>query len=68
MDVKQFSSDKILAHLDRIEEWLETGVSRPITFELDMTNLSRLPDSRWQIYWEKQNPRLHEHYLLRWEW
>jgi radical SAM protein with 4Fe4S-binding SPASM domain len=39
MDVKQFSSDKILAHLDRIEEWLETGVSRPITFELDMTNL-----------------------------
>lgn len=36
--------------------------------ELDMTNLSRLPDNRWQIFWEKQNPRLHEHYLLRWEW
>ena len=39
MDVKQFSADKILAHLDRIEEWVRTGISRPITFELDMTNL-----------------------------
>ncbi len=38
-DVKQFSSDKILAHLDRIDEWLRTGMSRPITFELDMTNI-----------------------------
>lgn len=38
MDVKQFSADKILAHLDRIDEWLKTGASHPITFELDMTN------------------------------
>ena len=37
-DIKQFSSDKILAHLDRIYEWLKTGISCPITFELDMTN------------------------------
>ncbi|MCK4647959.1 radical SAM protein [bacterium] len=39
IDVKQFSSDKILAHLDRINEWLKTGITCPITFELDMTNI-----------------------------
>lgn len=39
LDVKQFSSDKILAHIDRIYKWLKTGISCPITFELDMTNL-----------------------------
>jgi len=39
LDVKQFSSDKILAHLDRINEWQEKGISRAITFELDMTNI-----------------------------
>jgi MoaA/NifB/PqqE/SkfB family radical SAM enzyme len=26
-------------HLDRIIEWQETGLSRPITYELDMTNV-----------------------------
>lgn len=39
MDVKQFSSDKILGHLDRIKEWIETDMSHPITYELDMTNV-----------------------------
>lgn len=39
MDVKQFSADKILGHIDRIGQWLETGFSRPVTFELDMTNI-----------------------------
>lgn len=34
----QFSSWKILRHLDRIVEWQRTGLSRPITYELDMTN------------------------------
>ena len=38
-DVKQFSSDKILSHIDRINEWLQIGLSRPITYELDMTNV-----------------------------
>ena len=38
MNVKQFSSDKILQHIDRIHEWRETGISRPITYELDLTN------------------------------
>lgn len=39
MDVRQFSSDKILGHLDRVEEWLRAGVSPPVTWELDMTNI-----------------------------
>ncbi|MFC2061719.1 radical SAM protein [Elusimicrobiota bacterium] len=38
-DVKQFSSDKILSHVDRINEWLQHGLSHPITYELDMTNI-----------------------------
>jgi len=38
-NVKQFSADKILNHLDRVCEWLSTGYSRPITCELDMTNI-----------------------------
>ena len=36
--------------------------------ELDEKNLTQLPDKRWQITWEKKNPRLHEHYILKWEW
>jgi len=38
IDVKQFSSDKILSHIDRISEWLEKDFSHPITYEIDMTN------------------------------
>jgi MoaA/NifB/PqqE/SkfB family radical SAM enzyme len=37
--VNQFSSDKILRHLDRIIYWQKTGISRPITYELDVTNI-----------------------------
>ena len=33
-----FAPDKILAHKARIKEWLKGGLSRPITFELDITN------------------------------
>jgi MoaA/NifB/PqqE/SkfB family radical SAM enzyme len=38
-DVRQFSSDKILKHLDRVHEWFRGGNPFPITVELDMTNL-----------------------------
>jgi MoaA/NifB/PqqE/SkfB family radical SAM enzyme len=38
-DVRQFSSDKILKHLDRVNEWLKGGNPSPITVELDMTNI-----------------------------
>jgi MoaA/NifB/PqqE/SkfB family radical SAM enzyme len=34
-----FVSHKILKHLDRILEWQKKGVSHPITYELDMTNI-----------------------------
>ena len=37
-DVRQFSSDKILKHLDRVNEWLGGANPAPITVELDMTN------------------------------
>lgn len=38
-DVRQFSSDKILKHLDRINDWLKGRNPSPITVELDMTNV-----------------------------
>ncbi len=37
--MNQFSSVKILKHLDRVSEWQSDGFSRPITYELDMTNI-----------------------------
>lgn len=39
IDVRQFSSDKILKHLDRVNAWLKDENPPPITVELDMTNL-----------------------------
>src|SRR3990167_2825275 len=38
-DVRQFSSDKILKHLDKIHDWLSGKNPSPITVELDMTNI-----------------------------
>ncbi|MHC4464530.1 MAG: radical SAM protein [Planctomycetota bacterium] len=38
-NVKQFSSDKILKHLDRVAAWLAGSNPYPITVELDMTNI-----------------------------
>lgn len=38
MDVRQFSSDKILKHIDRVNAWLNGENPAPITVELDMTN------------------------------
>jgi len=37
-NVKQFSADKILNHIDRIHDWLLGKNPPPITVELDMTN------------------------------
>lgn len=34
-----FAADKIHGHMDRVAEWLETGKSRPVTYELDLTNI-----------------------------
>jgi len=38
-DVKQFSSDKILKHLDKVAEWQKTGETFPVTIEIDLTNV-----------------------------
>jgi hypothetical protein len=27
-----------------------------------------LPDGRWRVSWETHRPRLHENYVLQWEW
>lgn len=37
--VRQFSSDKILKHLDRVNQWLQGENPAPVTVELDMTNI-----------------------------
>jgi hypothetical protein len=33
-----------------------------------LQSAQRLPGSRWQITWEASKPRLHETYILQWEW
>jgi len=30
--------------------------------------IRRLPGDRWQVCWETRKPRLHETYILQWEW
>jgi hypothetical protein len=31
-------------------------------------SIRKLPDGRWQVTWEKDKPRLYEHYIIRWDW
>lgn len=38
-NVLQFSADKILKHLDEVNDWLKGDNPAPITVELDMTNV-----------------------------
>ncbi len=38
------------------------------TLEMDMNDLQPLPDGRWQATWEREQPKFHEVYILRWEW
>jgi radical SAM protein with 4Fe4S-binding SPASM domain len=38
-DLRQFAPNKILHHLDRIKEYLETGDTIPITVEIDPSNV-----------------------------
>jgi MoaA/NifB/PqqE/SkfB family radical SAM enzyme len=64
IDVRQFSSDKILKHLDRVNEWLIGRNPPPITVELDMTNLCnhRCPEcSGW--YFQNRNHDMLEYAL-----
>ena len=38
------------------------------TLKLSSESLQALPDVRWQITWETEIAKLHEVYILRWEW
>ena len=35
---------------------------------LPLDSLQKLPDEKWLVSWEISKPKLHEHYILRWEW
>jgi hypothetical protein len=45
---------------------VELNVGRMQVVKSD--SIRRLPDGKWQATWQKSNPRLHEHYILRWDW
>jgi hypothetical protein len=45
---------------------LEKNIQR--TYPLDGIDKKELPDGRWLVSWEKNQPRLYEHYILNWEW
>lgn len=38
------------------------------THDLDSGYKKRLPDGRLRVTWEKKNPRLFEHYIIKWSW
>ncbi len=58
INVRQFSSDKILKHLDRVNDWLADKNPPPITVELDMTNFCnhRCPECTG---WNSKNKSRH---------
>ena len=35
---------------------------------LDHEYQRRLPDGRLRVTWERENPRLYEHYVIKWTW
>lgn len=43
---------------------LEKNTQR--TFLID--EKKQLPDGRWLVSWQKNQPRLYEHYILNWKW
>ncbi len=60
IDVRQFSSDKILKHLDRVGAWLDGQNPPPITVELDMTNFCnhRCPECSGWYFQKRSKDRL----------
>ena len=54
-------------HRPPIRVWV-VEQNKKKTIELNEKNLTQLPDKRWQIVWEKKNPRLYENYTIKWEW
>jgi hypothetical protein len=47
--------------------WISTSNYKQFSL-LSSDTLTRLPDGRWTITWEKKNPKLFGNYLLKWEW
>ena len=42
--------------------------NRQRTRTMSREALKRLPDGRWLVTWERSKPKLHELYVLRWNW
>jgi MoaA/NifB/PqqE/SkfB family radical SAM enzyme len=59
-DVKQFSSEKILKHLDKVSAWIGGGNPSPVTVEIDMTNICnhKCPECVVSYYQRKDNSSL----------
>lgn len=38
------------------------------THSLEENCKVQLPDGRWMVSWSKKQPKLHEQYILKWEW
>lgn len=47
--------------------WLIEDASQK-TYPLGEEAQVKLPDGRWQVSWEKSNPKLYGRYTLKWEW
>ena len=50
-----------------IRTWLKEKTVKRST-PLDDSHLKELPDGRWQVRWSTNQPRLHEKYILKWDW
>jgi hypothetical protein len=42
--------------------------NRQRTIIVGKDSVVELPDGRWQVTWERRQPRLYEQYILNWEW
>jgi MoaA/NifB/PqqE/SkfB family radical SAM enzyme len=62
VDVKQFSSDKILKHLNEVHNWVVGGDPPPITVEIDVTNVCnhKCPECVVSYYQKKDKSTLPE--------
>ena len=38
-DLSYLSQNKIFGHLDRVQEWIKKGATKPIMIEIDPTNI-----------------------------
>jgi hypothetical protein len=57
-----FPKDRPPARVVCVEE------SKKRIIELPKYSISQLSDKRWTATWVKQNPRINEQYLLKWNW